>query len=112
MTNSWIGCELDLKSATRSRSEKSKTFVGIRTEIDHVNKIVTQDQTELIRKAVVRFEWDEHRKRFSPPVHNEPFPKLEEGKTAEAKFHKRFRSKTAFWRMLQCRPVQTFWSMQ
>jgi hypothetical protein len=44
-------------------SEKSKTFVGIRTEIDHVNKIVTQDQTQLIRKAAVRFGWDEYRKR-------------------------------------------------
>ena len=61
-----------------------------------MNKIVTQDQTQLIRKAAVRFEWDEHRKRFSPPVHNEPFPKLEEGKTVEAKFHKRYRSKTGF----------------
>ena len=29
-------------------------------------------------------------------MHNEPFPKLEEGKTAEAKLHKRFRSKTGF----------------
>jgi hypothetical protein len=34
-------------------SEKSKKFVGIRTEIDHVNKIVTQDQTQFIRKAAV-----------------------------------------------------------
>jgi hypothetical protein len=50
-------------------SEKSKTFVGIRTEIDHVNKIVTQDQTQLIRKAAARFGRDEHRKSFSPPVH-------------------------------------------
>ena len=61
-----------------------------------MNKIVTQYQTQLIRKAAVRFGWGEHRKRFSPPVHNEPFPKLEEGKTAEAKLHKRFRSKTDF----------------
>ena len=89
----WLG--FNSKNDSES-SEKSKTFVGIRTEIDHVNKIVTQDQTQLIRKAAVRFGWDEHRKRFSPPVHNEPFPKLEEGKTAEAKLHKRFRSKTGF----------------
>ena len=89
----WLG--FNSKNCNES-SEKSKTFVGIRTEIDHVNQIVTQDQTQLIRKAAVRFEWDEHRKRFSPPVHNEPFPKLEEGKTVEAKFHKRFRSKTGF----------------
>ena len=89
----WLG--FNSKNDSES-SEKSKTFVGIRTEIDHVNKIVTQDQTQLIQKAALRFGWDEHRKRFSPPVHNEPFPKLEEGKTAEAKFHKRFRSKTGF----------------
>ena len=89
----WLG--FNSKNCDES-SEKSKTFVGIRTEIDHVNQIVTQDQTQLIRKAAVRFEWDEHRTRFSPPVHNEPFPKLEEGKTVEAKFHKRFRSKTGF----------------
>jgi hypothetical protein len=42
--------------------------------ITWLNKIVTQDQTQLIRKPTVRFEWDEHRKRVSPPVHNEPFP--------------------------------------
>jgi hypothetical protein len=52
--------------------------------------------TQLIRKAAEIFGWDEHRKRFAPPVHNAPFPKLEEDKTAEAKFHKRFRSKTGF----------------
>ena len=69
----WLG----FNSKNDTESKKSKIFVGIRTEIDHVNKIVTQDQTQLIRKAAVRFGWDEHRKSFSPPVHNEPFPKLE-----------------------------------
>jgi hypothetical protein len=87
----WLG--FNSKNDSES-SEKSKTFVGIRirTEIDHVNKIVTQDQTQLIRKAAVRFGWDEHRKRFSPPVHSaqKPFPKMEAGKTEEAQFHKRF----------------------
>jgi len=44
-----------MKSNEKKESnEKSKTFVGVRTEIDHVNKIVTQDQTQLIRKAAVR----------------------------------------------------------
>ena len=89
----WLG--FNSKNDSES-SEKSKTFVGIRTEIDHVNKIVTQDQKQLIQKAALRFGWEAHRKRFSPPVHNEPFPKLEEGKTAEAKLHKRYRSKTGF----------------
>ena len=37
-------------------SEKSKTFVGIRTEIDPVTHVMTQDQTQLIRKAAVRFQ--------------------------------------------------------
>jgi hypothetical protein len=69
--------------------------VPLKTKLSQ-NKVVTQDQTQLIRRKSVRFGWDEHRKRFSPPVHNEPFPKLDEGKTAEAKFHKRFLSKTAF----------------
>jgi hypothetical protein len=52
----WLG--FNSKNDSES-SEKSKTFFGIRirTEIDHVNKIVTQDQTQLIRKAAVRFGW-------------------------------------------------------
>ena len=90
----WLG--FNSKNCEES-SEKSSTFVGIRTEIDHLNKIVTQDQTQLIRKAAAeRFGWDEHRKRFAPQVHNEPFLKLEEGKTAEAKFHKAVQIKTVF----------------
>jgi hypothetical protein len=40
------------------------------TEIDHANKIMTQDQTQLIQKAAIRFKWD-GRKRFSPPVASE-----------------------------------------
>jgi hypothetical protein len=39
-------------------SEKSKTYVGIRTEIDHKTKIVTRDQEALIVKASRKFEWD------------------------------------------------------
>ena len=105
----WLG--FNSKNDSES-SEKSKTFVGIRTEIDHVNKIVTQDQTQLIRKAAVRFGWDEHRKRFSPPVHNEPFPKLEEGKTAEAKLHKRFRSKTGFLAHVAVQTRPDIWNTQ
>jgi hypothetical protein len=37
-----------VKRQVKRSSEKSKTLVGIRTEIDHVNKIVTQDQMQLI----------------------------------------------------------------
>ena len=51
---------------------------------------------------------DEHRKRFSPPVHNEPFPKLDEGTKTEAKLHKRFRSKTGFWRMWPLKHARTY----
>jgi hypothetical protein len=50
----WLG--VNIKNDSES-SEKSKTFVGIRAETDHANKIITQDQTQLIRKAAVRFGW-------------------------------------------------------
>ena len=39
-------------------TEKSKTYVGVRTEIDHASKAVTQDQTALILKAASKFKWD------------------------------------------------------
>jgi hypothetical protein len=93
MTSADGGCKSNLKNVTKlngfnskndsESSENSKTFVGIRTVSDHVNRIVTQDQTQLIKKSAVRFGWDEHRKRFSPPVHTSRFRKLE---AAKAKF--------------------------
>ena len=87
----WLGFNsLNCKDS----SEKSKVFVGIRTEIDHANQIMTQDQTQLIQKAAVRFKWD-GRKRFSPPVASE-FPPLQEGAKVNTEFHKRYRSKVGF----------------
>jgi hypothetical protein len=73
-----------------------KVFAGI-SEIDHENKIMTQDHIQLVRKpprAAVRFKWD-GRKRFSPPVASE-FPSLSEGAKANTEFHKRCRSKVGF----------------
>ena len=72
--------------------EKSRTLVGIRTEMTILTRSLRRLKLncKLIRKAATRFGWDEHRKRFSPPVHNKPFPKLEAGATVEAKLHKRF----------------------
>ena len=59
-------------------NEKSKIFVGIRTEIDHVNKIVTQDQTLLIRKASsATWLGPPPKAFFAAGAQNEPFPKLE-----------------------------------
>jgi hypothetical protein len=99
----WFG--FNRKNDSES-SEKSKTFVGIRTEINHVNKIVTFEQA-------VRFGWDEYRRRFSPQLHSDPFPKLEAaGATANAKFHKRFRSKTAFGVCGSAGASRCAWSMQ
>ena len=87
----WLGFNsLNCKES----SEKSKVFVGIRTEIDHANQIMTQDQTQLIQKAAIRFKWD-GRKRFSPPVASE-FPPLQEGAKVNTEFHKRYRSKVGF----------------
>jgi hypothetical protein len=48
-------------------SEKSKTYVGIRTEIYHKTKIVTRDQEALIVKASRKFEWD-GRTRYNTPT--------------------------------------------
>ena len=67
----------------------------MRTEIDHSNKTMTQDQEQLIRKAAERFEWD-GRTRYSPPCRDKPFPPLPEGTKVEAGFHKRYRSKVGF----------------
>jgi hypothetical protein len=65
--------------------------VGIRTEISKkssrkINAINSKSSGEISG-------WDEHqqhRKRFSPPVHDEPFPKLDENKSTEVKLHKLF----------------------
>ena len=51
----WLG--FNSKDCDES-SEKSKVFVGIRTEIDHSTQTMTQDQTALIQKASERFKWD------------------------------------------------------
>ena len=85
----WLGHTC--KNAPDS-SEKSKTYVGARTEVDPVTKVVTQDQTALIDKMAVQFNFDPTRPRFSPPTHRE-FPSLESGKTVDPKFHSRYRSK-------------------
>ncbi len=76
-------------------TEKSKTYVGIRTEVNPVTKIVTQDQTALINKAAVRFQFDKTRPRYNPPSHRELRP-AEEGANINAKFHSEFRSKVGF----------------
>ena len=88
----WIG--YNSKNCPES-SEKSKTFVGIRTEIDHVSKTMTQDQTQLIRKAAERFNWDK-RTRYAPPVANSAFPAVQDGKTVNPELQKRYRSKVGF----------------
>ena len=76
-------------------SEKSKIFVGIRTEIDHSNQTVTQDQEQLIRKAAARYKWDGV-PRYSPPVSDGPFPELAHGAKIDPIFHQRYRSKVGF----------------
>ena len=71
-------------------SEKSKTYVGIRSEIDPVRKILTQDQTELIRKMASGEEFDASRPRYSPPS-DRVFRQLRVGEKVEAKFHRQYR---------------------
>jgi len=88
----WLG--FNSKDCDES-SEKSKVFVGIRTEIDHSTQTMTQDQTALIQKASVRFKWD-GKKKFAPPVQTVPFPELADGVKPDPIFHKRYRSKVGF----------------
>jgi len=88
----WLG--YNTKDCPES-NEKSKTFVGIRTEIDHARQIMTQDQTQLIQKSAEKFKWD-GRKRYAPPVRNEQFPDVENGAKICPIFHKRYRSKVGF----------------
>jgi len=73
-------------------SEKSKTYVGVRTEVDPVTKIVTQDQTQLIKKMANEIGFDSSKPRYSPPKARE-FRQLEQGEKVEPKFHKRYRMK-------------------
>jgi len=75
-------------------SNKSKTYVGVRTEIDHANKIVTQDQQELIERGARKLEWD-GRKRWSPPTTKGLVP-LEKDAKICPKFHTQFRGKVGF----------------
>ena len=63
-------------------SNKSKTYVGVRTEIDHANKIVTQDQQELIERGARKLEWD-GRKRWSPPTTKGLVPLEKDAKAIE-----------------------------
>ena len=88
----WLG--FNSKDCDES-SEKSKVFVGIRTEIDHSTQTMTQDQTALIQKAAVRFKWD-GKTKFAPPVQTVPFPDLADGVKPDPIFHKRYRSKVGF----------------
>ena len=88
----WLG--YNSKNCAES-SEKSKIFMGIRTEIDHSNQTVTQDQEQLIRKAAERYKWDGV-PRYSPPVSDGPFPELAHGAKIDSIFHQRYRSKVGF----------------
>jgi hypothetical protein len=79
-------------------SEKSKIFVGIRTEIDHAgigqqNRHAGSNSTDSKSQLWLG---PASKAFFAAGAQNEPFPKLEAGANVEAKFHKRFRSKTAF----------------
>ena len=75
-------------------SNKSKTYVGVRTEIDHASKVVTQDQQELIERGARKFQWD-GRKRWSPPVTKGLVPLSKDAKICP-KFHTQFRGKVGF----------------
>ena len=68
--------------------------MGVRTEIDHANKIVTQDQQELIERGARKLEWD-GRKRWSPPTTKGLVP-LEKDAKICPKFHTQFRGKVGF----------------
>jgi hypothetical protein len=101
------------KNDTES-SEKSKIVVGIRTEIDHVNKIVTQDQTQfsIDSKSSSAIWLGRASKAFFAAGAQRTVSEAGSGAKVEAKFLKRFRSKTAFWRMWQCRHVQMCWNVE
>jgi len=73
-------------------TEDSKTYVGVRTEMDPLTKIVTQDQTALIRKMAKQFNFDPTKPRYSPPA-DRKFPSLDKGAKIDPKFHTRYRSK-------------------
>jgi hypothetical protein len=75
-------------------SEKSKTYVGIRTEIDHKTKIVTRDQEALIVKAARKFEWD-GRPRYNTPT-TKGLKLMPETEKLCTKFHSKFRGKVGF----------------
>jgi len=75
-------------------SEKSKTYVGIRTEIDHKTKIVTRDQEALIVKASRKFEWD-GRPRYNTPT-TKGLKLMPETEKLCPKFHSKFRGKVGF----------------
>ena len=85
----WLG--YTTKNCLES-SDKSKTYVGVRTEVDPVTKIVTQDQTQLINKMANQLGFDRTRPRYHPPS-TRMFPPLEDGIEVEAKFHRAYRQK-------------------
>ena len=68
--------------------------MGVRTEIDHASKTVTQEQTALILKAASKFKWD-GRARYSPPTTKGLKP-LAEGTNICPIFHKQYRAKVVF----------------
>ena len=67
-------------------TEKSKTYVGVRTEVDPVTQVVTQDQTELIKKMAKELGFDATKPRYSPP-RDRVFRQLDEGEAVDKKFH-------------------------
>lgn len=85
----WLG--YTTKNCPES-NEKSKTYVGVRTEVDPVTKVVTQDQTQLIRKMASELGHDASKPRYAPP-RDRVFRQLEEGEIVDAKFHKEYRTR-------------------
>ena len=54
--------------------------------------MVTQDQTELIKKMAKELGFDATKPRYSPP-RNRTFRQLDEGEAVDKKFRKRYRTK-------------------